>query len=213
MTVVYLIRHSEPFRKLLGKYSALEEEQLRNEKNPLSVNGEKKAEAFSNCPELQNIDILYSSNYVRAMCTAKYICEKNNILLNVDERLGERKFGVNSMSELPPDFYEKQFSDFGYKIPSGESINEVSERMQNVITEIITNNKDKKIAIVSHGTAINAYLKNYCQTKMNEHQNVEIYFNEKLIFDGAWQCPELFKLEFDDNNHLIDIKNIRTNNE
>lgn len=38
--------------------------------------------------ELKNIDVLYSSHYVRAMSTAKYISESNNIMLNVDERLG-----------------------------------------------------------------------------------------------------------------------------
>jgi len=81
--------------------SDTELEQIRNEKNSLSVNGEKLAEQMSNYQELKDIDILYSSHYVRAMCTAKYIAEKNNIILNVDERLGERKFGVNSMSEPP----------------------------------------------------------------------------------------------------------------
>src|SRR5574344_1747133 len=102
MTTIYLLRHSQPFRELLGEYNANEIEQLRNEKNPLSVNGEKLAKNMSEKKELQNIDAIYSSHYVRAMCTAKYIAENNNLKLNVDERLGERKFGVNNMSELPP---------------------------------------------------------------------------------------------------------------
>lgn len=88
MITIYLIRHSQPFRQLLGEYNANEIEQIRNEKNPLSVDGEKYAEQMSNYSELLNIDFLYSSHYVRAMATAKYIAEKNNILLNVDERLG-----------------------------------------------------------------------------------------------------------------------------
>ncbi len=109
MITIYLIRHSQPFRQLLGEYNANEIEQIRNEKNPLSVDGEKYAEQMSNYSELLNIDFLYSSHYVRAMATAKYIAEKNNILLNVDERLGERKFGVNNISELPETFFEDQF--------------------------------------------------------------------------------------------------------
>ena len=32
MTTVYLLRHSQPFRKLLGEYNAKELEQVRNEK-------------------------------------------------------------------------------------------------------------------------------------------------------------------------------------
>ena len=31
MTTIYLLRHSQPFRKLLGEYNVNEIEQLRNE--------------------------------------------------------------------------------------------------------------------------------------------------------------------------------------
>ena len=195
MTIVYISRHSQPFRKFLGEYKVNEIEQIRNEKNLLSVDGEKYAEQMSNLPELLKVEILYSSHYVRAMSTAKYIAEKNNIILNVDERLGERRFGVNNMSELPSTFFEDQFRNWDYKLTNGESVDV---------------NRDKKIAIISHGTAISAMLKKWCNIKLNEETKlVEIYFNNELVFDGSWKCPELFKLEFDDNNNLISIKNIK----
>ena len=209
MTKIYLLRHSQPFRKLLGEYNSSDVEQIRNEKNVLSVYGEKLAREMSERKELQNIDVIYSSHYVRAMCTAKYIAENNNIKLNVDERLGERKFGVNDISELPSDFFEEQFRNWDYKLEKGESANEVSKRMNEVLLEIINNNKDKTIAIVSHGTAISAMLKTWCNVLLNEETKlIELYFNDKLVFDGNWNCPELFKLEFD-NNNLISISNIR----
>ena len=209
MTKIYLLRHSQPFRKLLGEYNSSDVEQVRNEKNVLSVYGEKLAREISERKELQNIDVIYSSHYVRAMCTAKYIAENNNIKLNVDERLGERKFGVNDISELPSDFFEEQFSNWDYKLEKGESANEVSKRMNEVLLEIINNNKDKTIAIVSHGTAISAMLKTWCNVLLNEETKlIELYFNDKLVFDGNWNCPELFELEFD-NNNLISISNIR----
>lgn len=210
MTTVYISRHSQPFRKFLGEYKVNEMEQIRNEKNLLSVDGEKYAEEMSNLPELLKVEILYSSHYVRAMSTAKYIAEKNNIILNVDERLGERRFGVNNMSELPSTFFEDQFRNWDYKLTNGESVNEVSKRMNEALSEILDVNRDKKIAIISHGTAISAMLKKWCDIKLNEETKlVEIYFNNELVFDGNWKCPELFKLEFDDNNNLISIKNIK----
>lgn len=210
MTIVYISRHSQPFRKFLGAYKVNEIEQIRNEKNLLSVDGEKYAEQMSNLPELLKVEILYSSHYVRAMSTAKYIAEKNNIILNVDERLGERRFGVNNISELPSTFFEDQFRNWDYKLTNGESVNEVSKRMNEALSEILDVNRDKKIAIISHGTAISAMLKKWCNIKLNEETKlVEIYFNNKLVFDGNWKCPELFKLEFDDNNNLISIKNIK----
>lgn len=211
MTTIYLLRHSQPFRKLLGEYNVNEIEQLRNEKNPLSVDGERLAKEMSERDELQNIDVIYSSHYVRTMCTAKYIAENNNIKLNVEERLGERKFGVNNMSELPPTFFEEQFRDWDYKLENGESANEVSKRMNEVLLEILNKNQGKNIALVSHGTTISAMVKTWCNVVLNEETKlIEFYFNAKLVFDGNWNCPELFKLDFDENNNLINIKNVRS---
>lgn len=208
-TIIYLSRHSQPFRNLIGNYEVDEIEQIRNEKNPLSPTGEKLAEQMSNYQELKNIDVLYSSHYVRAMCTAKYIAEKNNIVLNVDERLGERKFGVSSMSELPKNFFEEQFRNWDYKLKNGESANDVFKRTNEVILELLNKHKEQKIAIISHGTAISIMLSTWCDIKLNENTKlIEFYFNDKLVFNGDWNCPELFKLTFDEDK-LISIENIR----
>ncbi|MBE6149548.1 MAG: histidine phosphatase family protein [Firmicutes bacterium] len=208
-TIVFVSRHSEPLRHWLSEYNADDNEQLRNEKNILSVKGEEKAKLMSEKEELKNIDVLYCSHYVRTMATAKYIAENNNINLNIDERLGERKFGVDDWSEMPEDFFERQFRDWDYKLKNGESLNEVKARMCEVFSEIINNNKGKNIAIISHGTALTCYLKNYCDIKFNEEKKlIEIYFNNKQVLDGNWGAPELFKLIFEDND-LIEIENIK----
>lgn len=87
---IYLIRHSEQL-KLKGICNTSENSQLSNEKIVLTVEGEKKAEQISKLNELSNIDEIWSSNYVRAIATAKYIADKNGIQINIDERLNERK--------------------------------------------------------------------------------------------------------------------------
>ena len=89
-TTIYLVRHSEQL-KLKGSNFSDDSEQIKNEKIILSIDGERKANALSEHEELQNIDVLFSSNYVRAISTAKYIAMKNNIEINIDKRLGERK--------------------------------------------------------------------------------------------------------------------------
>lgn len=85
-TTIYLVRHSEQL-KIKGDISSKDSSQIKNEKIPLSINGEALALNLSNIEELKNIDVLFSSNYVRAISTAKYIAEKNNIEINIDERL------------------------------------------------------------------------------------------------------------------------------
>lgn len=90
MKKIFLIRHAEQL-KLRGIYHVEEESQISNEKIILSIQGEKEAEKMSTLKELQNIDSVWSSNYVRAIATAKYIAENNQLDINVDERLNERR--------------------------------------------------------------------------------------------------------------------------
>ena len=87
---IFLIRHSEQL-KLKGEKNVRDDTQTQNEKIVLSVEGEKKAFEISNLQELKNIETIWCSSYVRAIATAKYIAYSNNIDLNIDERLNERK--------------------------------------------------------------------------------------------------------------------------
>ena len=90
LTHVYLIRHSEQL-KIMNKIVKNEESQISNEKIILSVEGEQNAQENSELEELDKIDTLWSSNYVRAIATAKYIAKQNNIEINIDESFNERK--------------------------------------------------------------------------------------------------------------------------
>ena len=95
---VYLIRHSE---QLKIKNEEEKNEQIKNEKIILSVEGEKKAEKLSKTPQLQNIEQLWSSNYVRAISTAKYISKENNIKIKISSKLNERKLGdLETLKEM-----------------------------------------------------------------------------------------------------------------
>ena len=90
LTYIYLIRHSEQL-KIENKMIGDEESQISNEKIVLSVDGEKKAMEISQLKELSNIDVVWSSNYVRAISTAKYIANQNHIEINIDKDFNERK--------------------------------------------------------------------------------------------------------------------------
>jgi 2,3-bisphosphoglycerate-dependent phosphoglycerate mutase len=123
-TVVYLIRHSEAINKAnINNILVKDSNQIINEKAILSVSGERLAEQLSKSPELQKIDAVYSSNYVRAMETAKYIAMENNTVINVDERLNERKIGDLSTME-GKEFHRLQVKDFDFKLSGGESLNQ-----------------------------------------------------------------------------------------
>ena len=203
MTTIYLMRHSIVFKDINNDYNN-ESLQLQNEKMPLSVEGEELASNISKESELQNIDVVISSNYVRAMATAKYISKANNVNLIVNSAFGERKFGVNSWDELPSGFELRQNDDENYKIGDGESQKEVRERVYKALMKVIDEYKDKRIVIVSHGSAILWLLKQWCDVNL---KNKCITFNDKLIiYDNIFNCTT-FKLEFDDNK-LVNIDKV-----
>ncbi len=206
MTTIYLIRHSKPL-KVNNEYTK-DDLQTQNEKKILSFEGEKIAQArFESCI-FDDVDCVYSSNYIRAISTAKYVAEKNNLEINIVDELGERKFGISSWSELPENFERKQFLDENYKIGNGENQKQVRERMYSAITKILDENKNKKVVIISHATAISYLLKKWCNIEIVDDK-LRYLFNGKILLDGYFNYCETFKLVFDDNNNLINIDNIK----
>ena len=207
--VVYLLRHSEPISFNDLNYPSNELQQLNNEKLILSETGEKKAKILSEYKELENVEIIFTSAYVRTMATAKYLALKNNLKLNIDRSFDERKFGVLKWEDLPENFSQKQIYDWDYKTKDGESLNEVKKRMYNGLIKVLKNNKN--ILIVSHGMAITCLLSNFCELEINGQGKLPgVYFKGDLVFDGKYNAPELFKLEFDDLK-LVNITNIKGN--
>ncbi len=87
-TIVYLIRHAETIDEN-GIRNTDETIQEINEKEILSIQGEQDSKKLSKNKELNNIDIIWSSNYTRAKQTAKYIANENNLIYNLDKRLCE----------------------------------------------------------------------------------------------------------------------------
>lgn len=201
ITTIYLLRHSIPFKEHRGTKNTNETILIENEKTPLSIAGEKLAEEKSLQEEFKNLDIVYSSNYVRAMATAKYFASVNNLKVNIDEVFNERMHGVDNWSDLPQEFELKQFNDENFKVGYGESQKEVQTRMFNGIMKVLKENKGKRIAIISHSTAIAFLLKKWCEV----YYDKEYTFNNNTFFNGKWEHLQSFKLEFKDND-LINIK-------
>lgn len=208
MTTIYLIRHSIK-EKNYGDIDSNDSFQIKNEKLILSCEGEKKALQLSNCEELQNIDELWTSNYVRSIQTAKYICNNNNIKLNISSAFDERHYGIWNDNVDKEEFWINQFVDQDLKNIGGESQKDVQNRVNKKIEEIMNNNKNKKIVIVCHNACILFYLLKYCKLEKAEvNKKLTIKFKDKvLIEDNIMKSPSMMKLEFE-NNKLLDISYI-----
>lgn len=205
-TIIYLIRHAETVEEK-GIRNTCEDFQMINEKEILSIQGEEQSKRLSNNIELQNLDVIWSSNYTRAKATAKYIAYKNKLQYNLDKRLCERKLG--NLEDLARFMIDKETRDPSreqlafpeFKTRDGESANETNKRMNEFISEILEKYEGKRIAVISHGGSIKFLLLSYC--KVNKNLNLEYKKNELCI-----NSPCLLKMTFR-QNELLNLEQIQ----
>ena len=154
-TIIYLIRHAETVDEN-GIRNTSEDSQMINEKEILSVHGEEQSKKLSKNIELNNIDVIWSSSYTRAKETAKYIANINNLPINLDSNLNERKLGnLKELGEFMKDKStrdpsQEQLLDRKFKTSDGESAEDTNQRMTKVFDRILKEYEEKKIAVVSH---------------------------------------------------------------
>ena len=208
-TVIYLIRHSVRLKNsLIEKNNSTQNEIIKSEKSILSPEGEKRAEILGNERELQNIDVVYVSNCVRTLQTAKYLMNKQNLTAIIDERFDERRTGKPIQMSQQEWVYNQYFNE-NFKTEGGESQYDVRQRFTEAFEEILDKHKGKRIAIFSHGYAITFFLMKWCKLlSVDENYVKKLSFRDEIIFNAKMNAPELFKLEIDENNELISIKNI-----
>ena len=154
-TIVYLIRHAETIDEN-GIRNTNENSQIINEKEILSVYGEEQSRRLSENTELNNIDVIWSSSYTRAKATAKYIANNNNLPINLDSSLSERKLGnLKELGEFMKDKStrdpsQEQLLDRKFKTSDGESAEDTMQRMTKFFDRILKEYEGKRIAVITH---------------------------------------------------------------
>ncbi len=205
-TVIYLIRHAEAVGEI-GVRNTDEQPQLIDEKEILSVEGEAQAKALSKNKELKKLAAVWSSSYVRAKATAKYIAAVNHLAYDLDQDLSERKLG--NLKELAAfmqgkatgDPAQAQLLDTTFRTSDGESAEQTKERMNRFFDRVLQDYAGKKVAVVSHGGAIKFFLLNWCA--VNDDAQL-VYQNTILDI----KSPCLLKLTFNKKNELLNLEQL-----
>ena len=203
-TTIYLIKHADELKEN-GIKNVKDNTQLMNEKYILSVKGEEQSRQLSENKELENIDALWSSSYARAKATAKYIAYKNNIDINIDSNLNERKLGdLKDLSEWMKNktigVVQAYLQDKKWKAREGESCEEGTKRVTDFLQKILKENMGKRIVLVSHGALITFLLTNWCTLD----EEMKLVFNNKVI---EIKEPSITKMTFE-KQKLIGIDSI-----
>jgi 2,3-bisphosphoglycerate-dependent phosphoglycerate mutase len=142
---LYFVRHAE-------SDLSVREDDVR----PLTPKGFMDALKVTAALKDSGITKVYSSPYVRAVDTVRDLAEKLSLeVVRVDD-LRERTVG--GWVEDFHTYSKKQWEDFSFKNPGGESLAEVQERNMQAVHTIIEDNLGSSVVIGTHGTALSTIL-------------------------------------------------------
>ena len=204
MKTFYLIRHSAPFVEIENyeDYKSVSWNDY-NRNIILSSEVEEKAKKLCELEELKNLDVIYAADSYRAIGTAKYVAEMNNLKIRLDSRINERNLGVKTINELPENQTLESFNNKDYKFGTGESLNEVDNRFNSFINELLESNNNR-IALFIHGIIMMSFLQNNTDFSF-DGKAMKLLFNGKQIYKDKKKNPMVFRISYD-NNKLLNIE-------
>ena len=133
---------------------------------PLNQHGQQQAKRLAKYVRNIGMGVLYSSDLRRAVETAEILAEQLGYQPVSDSRLRERNNGMwqgltlDEMRAWYADEYAQVLDDpDGYRVPGGESRDDVRERAQAAFNDIITQADVETVGIISHTTVIHALLR------------------------------------------------------
>lgn len=161
ITEVYFVRHAMPnYNNHDDMLRELTEEGLRDRRLVTEFLAEKA------------IDIVLSSPYKRAVDTVKEFADIRGLSIHIIDDFRERAVG-NDWIEDFDGFVRRQWENFGFSLPGGESLGEVQERNINALKRVLEIYRGKNIVIGSHGTALSTVI-NYYDSSFGYREFCEI---------------------------------------
>lgn len=118
----------------------------------LNETGLYQAEKLAERVSELDIDIIIASPMKRAMKTAQFVAEKNNLEIITDVRLREWDYGEYEGKTRFTEGFAGNKKNFGVRMgKTGESLLQLAHRVYSALDDIIENYSDKNILLVSHG--------------------------------------------------------------
>ena len=155
-TKLILIRHGQTEWNLKKRYSGFLDVGLNK-------TGKIQAKRLIGIFKEEKIDKVYTSDRKRAIQTARIIFKKARIEKIPDLR--EVHFGVfegltyKEIMAKYPVIYKKWLKDpFSVRPPKGEHIQDFKKRIVTALHRIVKLNKNKTVAVFTHGGAISIYM-------------------------------------------------------
>jgi len=170
MTSIYFVRHAQP-----------DERWIDDRTRPLTSQGIRDCQEVINTLADIKADKVISSPYKRSFDTVAGYAKIKSIVITTDERLRERKRGIETTENL----LEKRWNDFNFCEEGGENLGDVQKRNIEAVKEMLQQN-NMKIVVGTHGTALSSIMNYY-----NPSYGCEWF---KKIW---YQMPYIIRFDFD----------------
>lgn len=206
MTKLILVRHGESLgnavRRLLG-HTDLD----------LSELGYRQAEATADALKDEKIDVIYSSDLLRAYNTAVPNAKIHGLEIIPSENLREIMLGewegksVDEIQEQYGDMYEKEWlGAFGtFRFPGGESTMEAGQRFYKECERIAHENLGKTILITAHAAVIRSFYSIVMNIAPEEIVGNLAYPTNASISEVEYKNGKFEKISFSRDEHLASV--------
>lgn len=134
------------------------------------------------------IDVIYSSDLSRAVCTAKPVADALGLEIHTDPRFREVNLGdwTDEYIAVVKTQRAEEYARYcqGEAAPGGESRAQLRDRVYEAALEIAKQNPHKTVLITAHGGSIRALL-----AKIGQETNVQVPISSnasvsEVLFDG-----------------------------
>lgn len=173
----YILRHGEAVSNIKGFVSSWPEKS----DNPLTENGVEQAKQAAQNILSENIDLIFSSDVLRAKQTAEIIAEQLKKDVNSDKRLREIDFGIFNSKPIA-DFighFASEKERIKEKAPQGESYEDILERIESFLEDMEKTYSNKKILIVSHQAPL--FILEGLLLGYSLEESINFFTDEKLL--------------------------------
>ena len=149
LTQVYFVRHAEPnYRNHVDA------------ERELSPRGLADRMLVADFLRDKGINAVFSSPYRRAVDTVKPFAEEARLPIEHVHDFRERRIDSVWIDDFD-DFSRRQWTDFDFHLPGGESLREVQSRCVSALERLLQSHAGQRIVIGGHGTAISTVLNRY----------------------------------------------------
>ena len=175
MTNVYFVRHAESDHSVHDDVS-----------RPLTEKGLRDRSLVSDYFDGIAVSAVFSSPYKRAYDTVAELALRKGLDIVCMDEFRERRISDVWIEDFSS-YSKRQWTDFDYKISSGESLRETQFRNIEALRKLLSSHCGETIVVGSHGTALSAII-NYFDSAFSYESFAEIAglmpWIVHLVFDG-----------------------------